>query len=60
MLKDLGLPEGQKFMEYFDENEYILDVEIPLSDDVEETDDSSDEVHSNNSGKVLEFNKYKK
>lgn len=60
MLKDLGLPEGQKFMEYFDENEYILDVEIPLSDDVEKTDDSNDEVLSNNSSKVLEFNKYKK
>lgn len=60
MLKDLGLPESQKFMDYFNENEYILDVEIPLSDDVEETADSSEEVPSNNSGKVLEFNKYKK
>lgn len=60
MLKDLGLPESQKFMEYFDKNEYILEVEIPLEDDVEETDGSSNEVHSNNSSKVLEFNKYKK
>lgn len=60
LLKDLGLPEGQKFMEYFDENEYILDVEIPLEDDVEETEDNSEEIPSNNSSKVLEFNKYKK
>ena len=60
MLKDLGLPESQKFMEYFDKNEYILEVEIPLEDDVEETDDNSEEIPSNNSGKVLEFNKYKK
>ena len=60
MLKDLGLPESQKFMEYFDKNEYILEVEIPLEDDVEETEDNSEEIPSNNSGKVLEFNKYKK
>lgn len=60
MLKDLGLPESQKFMEYFDKNEYILEVEIPLEDDVEETEDNSEEVPSNNSSKVLEFNKYKK
>lgn len=60
MLKDLGLPESQKFMEYFNENEYILDVEIPLEDDVEEIEDNIEEVPSNNSGKVLEFNKYKK
>lgn len=60
MLKDLGLPESQRFMEYFDKNEYILEVEIPLEDDVEETEDNSEEVSSNNSGKVLEFNKYKK
>lgn len=60
MLKDLGLPESQKFMEYFDKNEYILEVEIPLEDDVEETEDNNEEVPSNNSGKVLEFNKYKK
>lgn len=60
MLKDLGLPESQKFMDYFNENEYILDVEIPLSDDIEETEDNSEEVPSNNSSKVLEFNKYKK
>ena len=60
MLKDLGLPESQRFMEYFDKNEYILGVEIPLEDDVEETEDNSEEVPSNNSSKVLEFNKYKK
>lgn len=60
MLKDLGLPESQKFMEYFDKNEYILEVEIPLEDDVEEIEDNIEEVPSNNSGKVLEFNKYKK
>lgn len=60
MLKDLGLPESQKFMEYFDKNEHILGVEIPLEDDVEETEDNSEEVPSNNSSKVLEFNKYKK
>lgn len=60
MLKDLGLPESQKFMEYFDKNEYILEVEIPLEDDVEETEDNSEEIPSTNSGKVLEFNKYKK
>lgn len=60
MLEGLGLPESQKFMEYFDKNEYILEVEIPLEDDVEETEDNSEEIPSNNSGKVLEFNKYKK
>lgn len=60
MLEGLGLPESQRFMEYFDKNEHILEVEIPLEDDVEETEDNSEEIPSNNSGKVLEFNKYKK
>lgn len=60
MLKDLELPESHEFMEYFNENEYILDVEIPLEDGVEEIEDNSEEVPSNNRGKVLELNKYKK